>query len=93
MDHRPNIIFIITDQQRFDTIAALGHDHMDTPHMDRLVKEGVSFENCFITAASCAPARASLLPDITRTPREFIRMRIPGKGPGSKNLQSRDTAV
>ena len=60
MDNRPNIIFIITDQQRFDTIAALGHDHMDTPHMDRLVKEGVSFDNCFITAASCAPARASL---------------------------------
>ena len=60
MDNRPNIIFIITDQQRFDTIAALGHDHMDTPHMDRLVMEGVSFDNCFITAASCAPARASL---------------------------------
>ena len=60
MTTRPNIIFIITDQQRFDTIAALGNDHMDTPHMDRLVNEGVSFDNCFITAASCAPARASL---------------------------------
>ena len=60
MNTRPNIIFIITDQQRFDTIAALGHDHMDTPNMDRLVNEGVSFNNCFITAASCAPARASL---------------------------------
>ena len=60
MPNRPNIIFIITDQQRFDTIAALGHDHMDTPNMDRLVNEGVSFNNCFITAASCAPARASL---------------------------------
>ena len=60
MTTRPNIIFIITDQQRFDTIAALGNEHMDTPHMDRLVNEGVSFNNCFITAASCAPARASL---------------------------------
>jgi len=57
---KPNIIFIITDQQRFDTIAALGYDHMETPNMDRLVREGVSFDNCFITAASCAPARASL---------------------------------
>ena len=60
MQRKPNIIFIITDQQRFDTIAALGNDHMFTPNMDRLVKEGVSFDNCFITAASCAPARASL---------------------------------
>ena len=59
-DSRPHIIFIITDQQRYDTIAALGYDYMDTPHLDRLVREGVSFSNCHITAPSCAPARASL---------------------------------
>ncbi|MEM7231677.1 MAG: sulfatase-like hydrolase/transferase [Planctomycetota bacterium] len=57
---RPNIIFIITDQQRFDTIASLGFDYMDTPNLDRLVREGVTFTNCHVTAASCAPARASL---------------------------------
>lgn len=56
----PNIIFIITDQQRFDTIRALGYDYMETPNIDRLVNEGTVFTNCFITAASCAPARASL---------------------------------
>ncbi len=56
----PNIIFIITDQQRFDTIAALGYPHVDTPNLDRLVREGVSFKQCHVTAASCAPARASL---------------------------------
>lgn len=60
MSQPPNIIFIITDQQRFDTIAALGFDHMDTPNLDRLVREGVSLNQCHITAASCAPARASL---------------------------------
>lgn len=59
-DQRPNIIFIITDQQRFDTIRALGFDYMDTPNLDRLVEEGVLFEQCHVTAASCAPARASL---------------------------------
>jgi arylsulfatase len=59
-DERPNIIFIITDQQRFDTIRALGFDYMETPNMDRLVNEGTTFTNCHITAASCAPARASL---------------------------------
>ncbi|MEM9585915.1 MAG: sulfatase-like hydrolase/transferase [Planctomycetota bacterium] len=57
---RPNVIFIITDQQRFDTIAALGYPHMETPHLDRLVNEGIVFEQCHVTAASCAPARASL---------------------------------
>jgi arylsulfatase len=59
-DERPNIIFIITDQQRYDTIAALGYPHMETPHLDRLVREGISFEQCHVTAASCAAARASL---------------------------------
>ncbi len=57
---KPNIIFIITDQQRYDTIAGLGYPHMDTPNLDRLVREGVTLTNCHITAASCAPARASL---------------------------------
>lgn len=60
MADRPNIILIITDQQRYDTINALGYDYVDTPNLDRLVREGVTFENCFITAPSCAPARASL---------------------------------
>lgn len=59
-DTRPNIIFIITDQQRFDTIAELGFPYMETPNLDRLVREGVTFTNCHVTAASCAPSRASL---------------------------------
>ena len=59
-DQRPNIIFIITDQQRYDTIAELGFPHVDTPHLDRLVREGISFSQCHVTAASCAAARASL---------------------------------
>ncbi len=59
-DRRPNIIFIITDQQRYDTIAALGYPHVATPNLDRLVREGITFEQCHVTAASCAAARASL---------------------------------
>ena len=57
---RPNIVLIITDQQRYDTINALGYPYMHTPNLDRLVREGVSFSRNYITAASCAPARASL---------------------------------
>jgi len=59
-DKRPNIIFIITDQQRYDTIHGLGYPHMDTPHLDRLLSDGVALTQCHVTAASCAPARASL---------------------------------
>jgi arylsulfatase len=57
---KPNIILIITDQQRYDTINALGFDYMETPNLDRLVNEGVAFSNCHITAPSCVPSRASL---------------------------------
>lgn len=57
---QPNVVLIITDQQRYDTINALGYPHMHTPHLDRLVSEGVSFTRNYVTAASCAPARASL---------------------------------
>jgi len=60
MVDRPNVVFITTDQQRFDTVAALGADHMDTPNLDRLVEEGVEFTDCHVTAPSCAPSRASL---------------------------------
>jgi arylsulfatase len=57
---QPHIILVITDQQRFDTIAALGHGYMKTPNLDRLVREGVYFDNCFVNAPSCVPSRAAL---------------------------------
>jgi arylsulfatase A-like enzyme len=59
-ESRPNIVFITTDQQRFDTISALGAEYMETPALDRLVEEGVAFTDCHVTAPSCAPSRASL---------------------------------
>ncbi|NLS17696.1 sulfatase-like hydrolase/transferase [Rhizobium sp. P40RR-XXII] len=57
---RPNIVFIMTDQQRFDTIAAAGFDYMITPNFDRLVREGTCFSHMYVTSPSCAPSRASL---------------------------------
>lgn len=57
---RKHIILVITDQQRYDTISALGFPYMQTPHLDRLVHEGTVFEQCHITAPSCVPSRASL---------------------------------
>jgi arylsulfatase A-like enzyme len=60
MTSQPDIIFIMTDQQRYDTIRALGASHMDTPNIDRLVETGVSFTQCHVTAPSCVPCRASI---------------------------------
>lgn len=61
---QPNIIFFFTDDQRFDTIAALGHPVLKTPNIDRPVGEGVSFTNAHIPSgmagAICMPSRAML---------------------------------
>lgn len=57
---QPNIVFVLTDQQRIDTIAANGYPHMITPNLDALVKRGTVFENMYVTSPSCSPSRASL---------------------------------
>jgi arylsulfatase A-like enzyme len=57
---RPNIILIMTDQQRADTIGALGAPWMRTPHLDRLATEGAAYTQCFVTSPVCVGARASL---------------------------------
>lgn len=54
---RPNVLFVMTDQQRFDTISALGNSHVHTPNLDRLVERGVSCTNAYSSAPICVPAR------------------------------------
>ena len=56
-DDRPNVLIIMTDQQRYDTINALGFNYMTTPNLDRLVDEGCSFTNAYTTNPICCPAR------------------------------------
>jgi arylsulfatase A-like enzyme len=61
---KPNIVFFFTDDQRFDTIGALGNDAICTPNMDRLVESGVAFTHahipCGTSGAVCMPSRAML---------------------------------
>jgi choline-sulfatase len=57
---KPNVLFVMTDQQRFDTIHALGNSHIHTPNLDRLVKRGVSFTNAYSTCPVCVPARYTI---------------------------------
>lgn len=61
MSRPPNILWICTDQQRGDTIHALGNDRIRTPHIDRLVHEGVAFTQAYCQSPVCTPSRASFL--------------------------------
>ena len=58
---RPNVVFILTDDQRSDALGCMGHPHLKTPHIDRLAKEGLLFKNHFCTISLCSPSRASIL--------------------------------
>jgi arylsulfatase A-like enzyme len=57
----PNMVFILTDDHRWDCMGCMGHPFLKTPHMDRLAREGVLFENAFVTTSLCSPSRASFL--------------------------------
>ena len=62
---RPNVLFFFTDDQRADTIAALGNPVIQTPGIDRIVKRGMAFERAYMQGgmqgATCVPSRAMLL--------------------------------
>ena len=61
-DPRPNVLLILTDQQRFDTISALtNHFDVHTPGMDSLAERGVSFDNAYCTAPVCGPSRGTIM--------------------------------
>ena len=57
----PNILWICTDQQRYDTIGALGNPDVSTPILDQLVRDGVAFERAYCQSPICTPSRASFL--------------------------------
>ena len=56
----PNVVLVLTDQQRFDTVCALGNALIKTPNLDRLVRSGTAFTSAYTPAPVCVPARASL---------------------------------
>jgi arylsulfatase A-like enzyme len=79
---KPNIVFLFSDDQRFDTIAALGNRDIKTPHLDHLVKAGFTFTHAFIMGsqmpAVCVPSRAMMLPGRTLF---HVGAAIPAKTP------------
>lgn len=61
MPDRPNVLILFTDQQRADTIRALGNPHMQTPTMDSLVREGTSFTSAYCATPVCIASRCSMI--------------------------------
>ena len=74
-DERPNLLFIITDQQRFDAMSNAGNTVVDTPNMARIAAEGVMFQNAYTANPVCVPARASFLTGLTP-----VNVRVEGNG-------------
>ncbi|MFN7936142.1 MAG: sulfatase-like hydrolase/transferase [Bryobacteraceae bacterium] len=82
---KPNFVVIYTDDQRFDTIRALGNKEIHTPNMDRLASRGVAFTNAYIMGgtqgAVCVPSRAMLMTGQSL----FRAARNTGATPGDKS--------
>src|SRR5437867_2456082 len=60
-EQRPNIIFVLTDDPRWDTLGCMGHPFLKTPNIDRIANEGAKFTNYFVTLPLCSPSRACIL--------------------------------
>ena len=58
---RPNVVFILMDDLRWDELRCMGHPFVQTPNIDRLAAEGTKFRNAFVTTPLCSPSRASFL--------------------------------
>lgn len=66
-DKPVNIVFILVDDQRNDTLGCAGHPVLKTPNIDRLAKQGVRFENAFVNTSICMASRATIFTGLTET--------------------------
>lgn len=58
-EKRPNIVFIMADDQRWDMMSCTGNPYVQTPHLDRIASEGIRFDRAFVNCAVCMPSRAA----------------------------------
>ena len=56
-----NVVFILSDDHRYDAMSFMGHSLAKTPHMDAMAKQGAHLKNAFVTTSLCSPSRASIL--------------------------------
>ena len=81
----PNILFILVDDQRNDTLGCAGHPVIETPNIDHLAAEGIRFENAFVTTPICMSSRATIFTGLTETGHGFT-----GGGPPAIPVQAMD---
>jgi len=74
-EKHPNVLFIMTDQQRWDALGCAGNLEIKTPNIDRLAKGGVQFTNAYSSCPVCVPARSSIL-----TGRTIFNVKVLGNG-------------
>jgi arylsulfatase A-like enzyme len=61
MTQTPNLLFIFTDEQRYDTLGAYGNDRIRTPNLDRLAAQACAFDRAYVTQPVCTPSRSTIL--------------------------------
>jgi len=81
----PNIVFILVDDQRNDTLGCAGHPVIKTPNIDRLAKQGVRFEKAYVNMPICMASRATIFSGLTQTGHGFT-----GGGAPATPLQKMD---
>ncbi len=84
---KPNLLFIMTDQQRFDALSLAGNKVLKTPNLDRLAKQGVWFRNAYTQCAVSAPTRASILTGCTVENHQILTNEVSGSTRESGRMQ------
>ena len=79
MNPKPNLLFIFTDQQRFDTMACYGNHWIQTPNLNALAEESYVFENAYVTQPICTPARSSIMTGLYPHTNGCIQLNVPLK--------------
>ncbi|MDP7206588.1 MAG: sulfatase-like hydrolase/transferase, partial [Pirellulaceae bacterium] len=74
---RPNIIFFLADDQRWDQMGCAGHPVIQTPHVDELARQGVRFRNMFVTTSICAASRASIFTGLYERSHRYTFRTVP----------------
>ena len=83
----PNILLLFTDQQRYDTIGALGNDLIKTPVLDQLCGEGTAFTRCYTPSPVCVPARMAMATGLAPHRTGMVNNRVDGGEPPTSFMQ------
>jgi arylsulfatase A-like enzyme len=73
----PNFVFLISDDHSFPDLGCYGNTAVRTPHLDRMAREGVRFEHCYVSSPQCSPNRSSILTGCTPHTTATSRLHTP----------------